>query len=306
MKLNTIQLDNRQVAYAIHGTGKIDVVVEMGLGACLAEWQPFAERFTADGEHTILVYERAGMQKSTPSTLERTPANIAAELAALLDALKVENKVILLGHSQGGLYAQQFARSYPDKVKALVVLDPLSAQDGLFKEKLTPKEFKQGGIDKFASLGPARTMAKLYLGGMIKAVMKSAPPMCYYAFRKEEAAYILSSYTKVATYDTMMAEYRLAHEPQHIAQLKVREGFPNIPVVLVTHTSELAIGETMQFGGATRETAEKVETLWQEIMGDVLTFSDRSAKLQAKKSTHYIHLMEPSVVEEAISLAEGL
>ena len=56
----------------------------------------------------------------------------------------------------------------------------------------------------------------------------------------------------------------------------------------------------MKFGNNTREFAKKVEDMWQDIMKEYLSFSDKSLWLRAEKSTHYIHLMEPETVIEAV------
>ena len=95
--------------------------------------------------------------------------------------------MILLAHSQGGLYAQQFCRLYPELVEKLILLDPLSANDNDFKEKLSEKEYKSSGVDKSSSFRTMQTLAKLHLGGITKRIMKSAPPFYYYHdFSKEE------------------------------------------------------------------------------------------------------------------------
>lgn len=76
------------------------------------------------------MYER-GRNISKP----RSPKNIAVELHTLLQNLPCSSKVTLLAHSQGGLYAQQFARMYPDMVSGIVFVDPLSAKDKLEKSR---------------------------------------------------------------------------------------------------------------------------------------------------------------------------
>ena len=51
-----------------------------------------------------------------------------------------EKKFILLAHSQGGLYAQQFARTYPDMFGGIVFVDPLSANDNRYKKVYFKRE----------------------------------------------------------------------------------------------------------------------------------------------------------------------
>lgn len=48
--------------YKIYGNPTVDVVIEMGLGACIAEWEAFATELGKN--HGVLVYERAGINHS--------------------------------------------------------------------------------------------------------------------------------------------------------------------------------------------------------------------------------------------------
>ena len=296
--LNIIDIGTSKISYKIIGNGKIDIVVELGLGSCIAEWYQLAKEISKKG-YTVLLYERAGTGYSTISSLQRTPVNIANELNKLLEKLDVSDKITILAHSQGGLYAQAFTRIYKKRVKKIILLDPLSANDNKFKELLTEEEFRKSGVDKFSSLKLQKRLANLHLGFIIKALMKNAPPFYYYeGFSKEEEDYILSTLTKANLYETSMEEYKLSHDENIIASLKEKNEFPDIPLVLITHSSEFCIKETMEFGGTTRQEAEKIEDIWQQIMKEYLNFSRESKYIQAKNSGHYIHLLKPNLILE--------
>nr|CAA9322514.1 MAG: hypothetical protein AVDCRST_MAG71-1336 [uncultured Lysobacter sp.] len=45
-----------------------------------------------------------------------------------MDSLAPDRKVVLVGHSCGGLIATEFARKYPDRLHALVLVDPATLQ----------------------------------------------------------------------------------------------------------------------------------------------------------------------------------
>lgn len=294
-----IDIGTAQLAYKVFGDNKISVVIEMGLGSCLGEWWHVANQIT--DSHTVLLYERAGCASSSKSELPRTPRNIAFELLALLQQLPHEEQLVIVAHSQGGLYANQFARNYPHMVKALVLLDPLSASDNTFKTTLSSKEYRKSGVDKFSNLNIQLLLAKLHLGGIIKKMMKNAPPFYYYEFTAQAEQYIRSALTRSCFYETAMAEYRYAHDEEMLLSLKNRDGFPNKPIYLITHTSEVAVKETMEFGNTSSELAWKIENLWQSLMQDYLTFSNKVTFVQANNSSHYIHLSEPELIYQAIN-----
>ena len=305
MELQFASVNGKMAAYSVFGSQPAGLIVEMGLLSCMGEWQHIADRLSQQ-HGGVLLYERAGVGSSQQQTSMRTPRAVAEELKVLLDAVPHQDKLIFIAHSQGGLYVQQFARLYPRMVKGVILLDPLSACDNRFKQLLTPEEFKKSGVDKFKNLNLVHAMVKLHLGFIVKALMRSAPPFYYKNdFSQEDKEYILDSLVKPAFYKTAMEEYRLSHEEKEIEQLKTREGFPNIPLVLITHSSEVYEMEIMEFGGTTKELAHKIESVWQAIMKEYLTFSDKSLYLEAKKSGHYIHLTEPELLDKGIAWVSG-
>lgn len=86
-----------ELAHEIYGSGKVTLVIEMGLGATMAEWRRLAKRLSQ--KHTVLLYQRAGYGDSSVSALERTPDNIVSELYRLLRQIPHEEKLTLLAHS---------------------------------------------------------------------------------------------------------------------------------------------------------------------------------------------------------------
>lgn len=298
MERKKISVNTAELAYCVFGSGKIDVVMEMGLGAVMAEWRPLAEKLAE--KHTVLLYERAGYGSSSPSTLVRTPENIARELHCLLEQMECKEKITLLAHSQGGLYAQQYARLYPEQIGQLVLLDPLSARDHVFREELTGAEFQKSGVDKTAGLRLNLRLAKLHLGWLIRLMMRSAPPFYYYPdFSKEDSRYILAALGRPQTYQTALAEYELSHRQEYVSGLGSADGFPQIPLLLITHASDIEKKEIQTFGRASEEEAEKIETLWQKLMCEYLTYSGQSRHFYAEKSSHYIHLTDMELICKA-------
>ena len=300
--------------YKIVGKLPLRFVVEMGLGACIEEWMPFAEQLVEQSASQpgcsggVLLYERYGINRSPASENARTPYHIAQELHQLLVQIEHTEKVILIAHSQGGLYVQQYARLFPEQVGGILLLDPLSARDYLFKEKLSPKQYTQSGVDKSSNLILMKKLVKMKMGWLVKKMMKNAPPFYYFQdFPQKAENVILNSYTNITHLDTAYQEYVLAHDKKEIQALENREGFPDIPLTLITHDSEFAIKESMEFGNNSREFAEEVEHMWQDIMKEYLTFSKTTKYIQAKSSGHYIHLSDgETVIAETLLLSSFL
>lgn len=299
MQLYCKKIESTTLAYSVYGTGNISLVIEMGLGAVIGEWNALAKRISE--KHTVLLYERAGYGSSSESTLERTPQNIASELYQLLSEFPCEEKLILLAHSQGGLYAQCFARMYPHMVKKLVLLDPLSARDNYFRTALSKREFRKSGVDKSSGLKLNLCLARLHMGGIIKSMMSSAPPFYYYeGFEPEERDYILSALTMPKMYRTALEEYKLAHDDTYVSELQEKKELEGIAIVLITHSSEISEKEIMEFGNATKEEAEKIEKIWQQLMLEYLGYAKDFRYIRAGNSSHYIHLTDMELVTSVL------
>ena len=298
MLCEQIAIHNQQISYHVFGNGKIDLVIEMGLGATVGEWWHLAQRFS--DRYTVLLYQR-GRNTSVP----RTPQNIAKECYELLCQLDHQDKVILLAHSQGGLYAQQFARLYPETVKGIVLLDPLSADDSSYKAFFpSHKEQRMSGFDKSANFRIMEKLSKLHLGFVIKSFMRKAPPFYYYEFPTEIKESILKELTRAELHRAALEEYRLAHERSEIEALRTKAGFPDVPLVLVTHASAFEVKEIMEFGQTSEAFAQKVEAFWQSLMREYLSFSEHAKDIGAKNCGHFIHLTEPELLDQALAWVE--
>lgn len=295
MKQGVMQLPTARLAYELHGGDKVSVVIEMGLGAVMAEWRQLAQGLSQ--RHTVLLYQRAGYGASGDSALARTPGNIALELRQLLEQLPHEEQVTLLGHSQGGLYVWKFARMYPELVRRVVLLDPLSPEDYRFRVELTEEEFKKSGADKTEGLRLNLKLTRLHLGWLVKRAMAGAPPFYYYSgFSREERREILASLGRSRTYETALAEYDGGHDPRELEGLLDKRRKLAVPVTLVTHDPDISCREIGEFGGASEEEARKIEGLWQDIMRAYLTCADRGEVVRAAHSSHCIHLTDPELV----------
>ena len=99
------------------------IVLLHGAGCNLEDMRlALAERLAA--RHRVVLLDRPGLGWSERRGSDgSSPAYQAAMLSAVLDRLGVD-RVILVGHSWGGLLALTFALDYPHRVAGLVVIAP--------------------------------------------------------------------------------------------------------------------------------------------------------------------------------------
>jgi pimeloyl-ACP methyl ester carboxylesterase len=292
-KMDFCDIGTANIAYRIFGPPPVSVIIEGAINSCNAEWWEFCPELN---DHSVLVYDRAGYGESSVSALPRTPENIVREFSTLLRNLNIENDFVLVGHSQGGLYATLFSLLYPEKVKAFILLDPLSYRDNDFRALLSEKEFNASGVDKSKTFQFGRILTRLHLGFLFKAQLKRYPPFCYHTFTADVEDYILKSLMQPKQYSTALEEYRFSHDEAQLAHFKKLAPQVSTKFTLITHSSATLIEEYVSSWGVDNELAEKVENIWQKLMEAMLTFSKNSEKLIAPNSGHYMHLTDREIV----------
>lgn len=117
----TKQIDHRQTEYALVKNGEPVVVFENGLGGTMDWWKKVFPEIAKDT--TVFAYNRPGYGNSEATTTPRDGQHIVDELRMLLRSEGLNPPYMLVGHSLGGLYMQDFARRYPDEVNALILVD---------------------------------------------------------------------------------------------------------------------------------------------------------------------------------------
>lgn len=108
------------------GTKPVTVVMEVGGGASLRAWAGVEAQVAARTGATVVAYERAGFGQSDIGPMDLTPRRQVEQLDRVLTQLETPRDRILMGHSYGGLMAVAHAHLYPDKVRGLVLVDPMN------------------------------------------------------------------------------------------------------------------------------------------------------------------------------------
>lgn len=106
----------------------VQVLAIHGLTGHGKRWQPLATDYL--GEISVAAPDLIGHGRSTWAAPWTIDANVEA-LAALLDR-HADAPVVVVGHSFGGAVALHLAAGHPDRVAALVLLDPAIALDGVW------------------------------------------------------------------------------------------------------------------------------------------------------------------------------
>lgn len=114
------QLGGLTIHYRKTGNSKPCIVFINSLGSDFRIWEKVAARFEADFQ--VLCYDQRGHGLSDAPEGPYTLRDHGQDLGRLLDYLQIPS-AILVGISVGGLIAQDFAITYPERTQALVLCD---------------------------------------------------------------------------------------------------------------------------------------------------------------------------------------
>ncbi|MFI5546656.1 alpha/beta fold hydrolase [Streptomyces sp. NPDC051815] len=142
-----VRVDGVPLHVVVEGRGPV-CVLAAGLAMAWFDWDEAAALLVAQGR-TVVRFDRPGHGLSGPAAEPPTTAGEAHRIAALLDALEASGAldtsgtpeaaaaaggpasgpVTLVGHSIAAFHAEAFARLYPERTAALVLLDASVEED---------------------------------------------------------------------------------------------------------------------------------------------------------------------------------
>jgi pimeloyl-ACP methyl ester carboxylesterase len=144
--------------YEIHGTGEPLVMLHGAFMAISGDWEEWVKELAKTRK--VIAVEMQGHGRTGDIARDITPANLADDVAGLLDHLKIP-KADVLGYSLGAGAAMECAIRHPDKVGKVVVMSYPFRRDGWVKEvneglsKLTPEMFKGSPLEsEYKRLNP--------------------------------------------------------------------------------------------------------------------------------------------------------
>ena len=127
------QVNDVQVHYKTAGEGDAAFILLHGFGASVFSWREVMESLGAIG--TVVAFDRPAFGLTErPLSWEKgsnpyAPEAQVALVVGLMDTLSIEDAV-LVGNSAGGAVAVQIALAYPERVRALVLVDAAIYESG--------------------------------------------------------------------------------------------------------------------------------------------------------------------------------
>ena len=122
-----IEINNVTIHYKEEGVGNKTFILLHGFGGSTFSWREVMADFAQHGQ--VIAYDRPAFgltERPMPEDWAENPYGMKANielLRELMDTMGIE-KAILVGNSAGGGVSVAFALEYPERVDALILVDP--------------------------------------------------------------------------------------------------------------------------------------------------------------------------------------
>lgn len=136
-----VPVDGGKLYYQVVGKGSPIIIVHGGPG--LDQTYLLPQMMELGKKHQVVFYDQRGSGKSLPTDLDIKFVNMnqfVQDIEHIRQTLGYK-KIILVGHSWGGMLAMSYAINYPQYTQALILMNSMPATSGGFDAFI--KEFKQ-------------------------------------------------------------------------------------------------------------------------------------------------------------------
>ena len=162
--------------YEIHGKGDPVVLLHGSFMTITNNWTDMIARLSKSRQ--VIAVEMQGHGRTADINRDFSYENLADDIAALLDHLKIKQADVL-GYSMGGGVAMQVAIRHPEKVRKVVSISAVFRHDGWVKEavemfpQMEPGMFKGSPIEtEYKKLSPTPDKFETFVKRVIQMDIK--------------------------------------------------------------------------------------------------------------------------------------
>lgn len=267
--------------------GRKMVVVFTGWGLSVDEWE-FFYKDVADIA-TLVSYNRNGYGSIPEGIYPRTGMQIAYDFAEFLKDADIKEKVIIIAHDAGGIYARIFADKFPEKVEGIIFVDSLTEFENEFYLLNTPKYF-----DSASNHARMSMMRQLLLTDVVmhRKMLEPMMEIFYGKFSESARNAILSHAISKSMIRTLLSEYDTRDES---FELLAAVGKSDIPARIIHRDPQIMTLVSEQFG-VPRNESTTIEEMWYAHTTRLADNFPNSKMIEAKGSDHSIHISDPELI----------
>lgn len=293
--------DGRRLNLFCMGTGTPVVMLEAGLGDDSLSFRRVQGRLAAVTR--VCSYDRAGMGFSDPSDAPSTAAHAVDDLHALIRQALIPLPVVLVGHSDGGLYAAFYAAEFPQDAAGLVLIDP----DSFGLDESATKVLDQPWLDQWragtrSEIGQARTCLALAQGGALARAPARYPDCMDNPPNADPALHRLldAQLARPSEQEAISTETQDTDPPPNrdlsdaeLAFQRLHFDFGDKPIIVLSGTDEL--------GGLPPSQRAKVTKAMLANEAAMAAYSTQGRQILVDSKSEYLQTHAPDVVVRAVT-----
>lgn len=269
-------------------TAGTPVVILTGMGCSYEEWYEVIQSLRP--AHRILSFHRHSWKEG--DGIHRTRHAIK-QLQTLLSESNIDEPILLIGHSYGGLIAQEFTKLFPEQIKGLVLVDSTSVDLHELDALDTP--VLDTGSSDTAWQALCRNYAiktKEQLKRLLQPVLTGAQQRLPQAVQDA----LIDFQTEPDLYAMMDSE--VEHWKTDAA--RIRNGpFPDVPLIVIGRDPEFSIQDGIR-DGLPEDELRQVEETWQRLILQQAALTKQAVFITATGASHAIHLDRPDLIISAV------
>jgi pimeloyl-ACP methyl ester carboxylesterase len=293
--------DGRRLNLFCIGTGTPVVILEAGGGDDSLTFRRVQGRLSTVTR--VCSYDRAGMGFSDPSGLPNTAAHIVSDLHGLINQADLPKPVVLVGHSDGGLYASLYAAYFPHEVAGLVMIDPNNLGLDMAAEKVLDRPWlkKWRASDQADIKQARRCFALAKKGALMRAPTRypncmDDPPNADLALHRLLNTQLAKPSEQEALLTELLDTYPQSDGGLSNAELTLQHAhfhFDDKPLIVLSSTNE-------QRGMPSALRAKVINAILAN-QADLAAHSTQGKQIFVNISTEYIQTYQPDLVVHAVT-----
>jgi pimeloyl-ACP methyl ester carboxylesterase len=268
-------VDGRPMHIHCQGSGSPTILIEQGIGGPSIDWNQINEQMARITR--VCDYDRAGMGYSAPSYKPTRADEVVKQLHALLAVAGIDDELVIVGWSAGGLYAREYYRQFPDKITGMVLVD--SAHEQAY-QRMPPQPSNQENLNRLMRKYHQAQFGWLRMTGEIEEQFADSP------LSGPDRERLVAIFEKAHTYRTLFDEG--VGLEQDLAAGVTPPGLGDIPLVVIAE------------GKPRHPYMVENLKLWHQLQQEVADLSTRGRLVIAAESAHFIHRTEPELILNAV------
>lgn len=276
----------KKLFYRVKGKGGAVIIVFGAIGSSQAEWWPIQNEIGQNCR--MITFDRPGfdwsiLEEDDTKTLE----SISEELKLILKFERIRKPVYLVAYGTGAFYARHYAKSHPEKVSGMLLVNPMPFRYSEWKEAVK-------NIDECPDLTETAKKRKKLAS---KGIYRLSSPFKSYKLDKRYKRHIVEHYIRTANYDTMIDE--LDQVETALKEASASEDFPEIPVRILFPSGESLIRNWVR-NGISEYSARQLQRVYEDLSKDIMRISPYTTSTEIVGSGEYIHLSKPEIIIQEI------